>query len=277
MDRFRDVSGASSQGTNHCDVTPDSSPDSVHLQTFKFYSGMTSQRSSKLDLSSSLLFNSDGIAQLDLDDLELDLVKLEAGLSPFSTDIFDFTKPFSVSGQEAPALYSGADMEITSREESFIFPEWARATPEGIAQELSTANLDTMETEMARMRQVEKWACASSDITSKGSFNLFEGNLDFLSLEELLSSNGSQSGSTAQLSPRIDSSSLQTNGESPKTASPFDFSLASLGVDEIIGSNALTFHCAAPLNAAASHCADALALPTDNSGGAAWAMPLTQV
>lgn len=186
-------------------------------------------------LSSSFLLNSDGIEQTDLDDLQLNLQKLEAELSPYSADYMQLTSPITAAESSYETIELSFLEKADSPKENVLgilsrFEESSAST--AAPQNLNAIDLDRMSKEIACIEQKEGWidgVCTSL-------------NADCIPLDEFFASIYS-SGSEGQSSPSSKSTSLRSEADNSTTSitQPFDFSLEGLGIDEIFAKNAKTF------------------------------------
>lgn len=183
------------------------------------------------DLSSSLLFSDTGAAQLDLEDLGIDLNTLVEELPSFSNDAFDFSMP-TPSAQAVGRFIGQFDFDFqqkTPRQTAFAIPDLP-TTPEEAADRLSLGPIDASE-EVIRVQKSEKWAMGSGGLLQEDHEDEW-----FLSLEGL--NWGSSSSSTHTPS----SDSMSGNGSNVATPPDiFDFSLGGLAITHIMDENFESF------------------------------------
>ncbi|UZJ53300.1 hypothetical protein CBS101457_002620 [Exobasidium rhododendri] len=186
-------------------------------------SSFASDQSFEEDSSSALLFNDEGAAQLDFDDLGLDLNSLVGDLPSFSRDVFDFSMPTpSACLGEFPSNFH-FDFHRTPRKNKFAVPN-SPTSPEAAADRLSLSTINVAG-QVLKVQQAEKWTGRPVHFNKEDSEEEW-----YLDLEAFKTGGTSTPGSESN-----------TSSEAVTPPDIFDFSLGGLLINEIMEENFYTF------------------------------------
>lgn len=220
--------------------TPSSSPVARKAAT-RVSEGSNHQVDGPSDSLSSLLFNEEGFAMLDFDDLQLDMTALEAELTPGTAGFLDFSPPLPAALAAKQPLPDGLQFEVGAMENLDV-PAAPSAGEQRDVERLLSFDYDAFTSMLCANEalpedndcQNDYWQHASPPMEVDSS----DDTSGFLSLESLLaaSSRSSSQGGTST------GASINSNDAHDRSSSsPFDFSLDSLGITDIVEQNVNSF------------------------------------